>query len=439
MARANNALLFGLPGNDAAAAARRFEALFDVTLTLASRGGWFWCGPEDEKILIEANRDEDEDGPFFYMPCYAAFPLIAEVYDVADPDAFEAAILGDGDLAAIRLERASFGRAPDGGVIVERHGPAGEITVERRDGLRKPDNFMLFGLPGADLAAASQRIDALFGFPVQHRDSVEWGDYDLWDGPDFEEIRLIENAAVDVEDGPYHHWEEYAQFPLIVEVSDVADPAAYRRAILGDAGLAARWLESRTYRYGPAGELISEDHLDLAAQAPDNPSAHRPSFEGPWHRMTRLDRLDDWQRGVDGADEPRNALAFDLPPGDLVAASRRLEELFGVAMMRKTTFDGGVLFLWEGPGSAKLAVYPDIRRDADGRPEPDPLLRVYVFHVADQDAYEEAILGDAGLGAKPLRRTVWKRGPGRVLITLESEVIGIRLDWSSRPARLAAP
>ena len=123
--------------------------------------------------------------------------------------------------------------------------------------MSKPNNYMLFGLPGADLRAASRRVEALFGFAMTLISSGAWGDYYVWDGPEGEEIRVYQNAMED-EDGKGFHEPDYAEFPLLVEVVDVADQDGYLTAILGDPEMKATRLLREVYSKGPAGEVICE-------------------------------------------------------------------------------------------------------------------------------------------------------------------------------------
>lgn len=131
MSEPRNCMLFGLRGDDSKAAAQRIEALFGISMTLSSRNAYFWYGEQHEKIDIEYNEDEDEDGKYFLNPGFPEFPLIVEVTGVADQDAYEKAIVGDPELEATRLTRLIFKDGPRGEVIRENYGPNGEVTVTR--------------------------------------------------------------------------------------------------------------------------------------------------------------------------------------------------------------------------------------------------------------------------------------------------------------------
>lgn len=126
----SNSMLFGLAVDDVGVARRRLEALLGIEMVADARGGAFWYGDDFAHIIVEANRDKDADGAYFRWPRHAEFPLILQVWDVADQDAHEKAILGDAGLRARRLSRAAYREAPEGGALVERIGPVGEKTVE---------------------------------------------------------------------------------------------------------------------------------------------------------------------------------------------------------------------------------------------------------------------------------------------------------------------
>lgn len=131
MSEVNNFMLFGLSGDDSRAAARRIDALFGISMLESSNDSYFWYGDDDVKIELEYNQTEDEDGKYFHRARFAEFPLLMEVYNVADQDASERAILGDPQLKATRLVRTVYRDGPAGEVTRESYGPAGEVTIER--------------------------------------------------------------------------------------------------------------------------------------------------------------------------------------------------------------------------------------------------------------------------------------------------------------------
>jgi hypothetical protein len=104
-------MLFGLRGDDSKAAAHRLEALFGISMTRTSRNAYFWYGEQGEEISVEYNEDEDEDGKYFLRPGFPEFPLIVEVADVADQDAYERTITEDPQLKATRLTRSAARKA----------------------------------------------------------------------------------------------------------------------------------------------------------------------------------------------------------------------------------------------------------------------------------------------------------------------------------------
>jgi hypothetical protein len=130
MSKPNNFLLFGLPGDDSRAAARRLDALFGISMQLTSRNGHFWYGEQGEEIHVEYNEDEEDGEKYFHRPQFSEFPLTLEVVDVADQDAYEKTILGDPELRAKRLMRAVWKRGPQGEVIRESYSPTGEVTAK---------------------------------------------------------------------------------------------------------------------------------------------------------------------------------------------------------------------------------------------------------------------------------------------------------------------
>lgn len=130
MTELNNAMLFGIPGDDLLAASRKLEALFGLSMRLISSGAWgdyyTWdnydpaTGEGDTEISVYQNLNEDEeDGEYLHQPDHPDLPLLISVYDVEDQDTYERAILSDPGLKAKRLLRRVYSRGPNGEVIVD--------------------------------------------------------------------------------------------------------------------------------------------------------------------------------------------------------------------------------------------------------------------------------------------------------------------------------